>query len=271
VGMRGGLGNQMFQFALGCAVARRHDRCLVLDRSSLEVNPPGTTPRTYQLDAFDLRVPVVDRTHVESVGALCVVVERKPGFYPEVLASLPFDHVYLQGFWQDHRYFADAESTVRGAYISALQNARAPDARYAIVSEPEPVCVHVRRQDYLGPAGAHMGFVGESYYRDAIALMANRVPWAHYFVFSDDLPWCEQNLGVPYPHTFVRPASPDAATPIAALALMSSCRHFIIANSSFSWWAAWMAKNPDKIVVAPKRWFSGASSHNPALADWARV
>jgi hypothetical protein len=126
------------------------------------------------------------------------------------------------------------------------------------IQATKAVCVHVRRGDYLTPKGQFLGFVGTDYYERAIALLKTKIDAPHFYVFSDDIDWCKQSLRFDSPHTFVETGENGEDTTEQDFQLMTLCRHFIIANSTFSWWAAWKGtRGTDDFVTAPHRWFSG--------------
>jgi hypothetical protein len=195
------------------------------------------------------------------------VLQRGNGFDSEALARAG---TYLEGYWQSERYFQDIEPTIR----EELQFANAPDPENAallddIAGRPA-ISLHVRRGDYLLPKHQLM-YAGCSleYYRNAvdfIAASANIDPVV--YVFSDDTEWARDSLQLKahtriVSHNGVERAHED-------LRLMSACRHHIIANSTFSWWGAWLNASPDKIVVAPKTWTLDPAIYNPDIlpASW---
>jgi hypothetical protein len=274
VRLRGGLGNQLFQYALGRALAEKDRRELFLDDLALRVPRPLATPRTYGLHAFEIRARCLSEVPAGAAAPVRVVQMRR-GFNPYVLSPRAAAHLYLEGFWQDERYFRHLEGPIRrelrfkpGPWSDSPWNA-------ALARTPEPVCVHVRRQDYVTGRGGgfRLGFCGIEYYADAIQTLAERVGEPHFFVFSDDLPWCERFLdfgGRPY--TFVRHQE-NAGGPQLDLRLMTLCRHFIISNSSFSWWGAWLGSAPDKLVIAPRIWFRDIPEDSAAMTppEWLRL
>ena len=274
VRLRGGLGNQLFQYAAGRALAEQDRRELFLDDVALRVERPGATPRTYGLHAFEIRARCLSEVPAGTVAPTRVVQMRR-GFDPYVLSLRPAAHLYLEGFWQDERYFRHLEGDLRrelrfkpGSWCHRPWEA-------VLARTASPVCVHVRRQDYVTGRGGgfRLGFCGIEYYADAIQALVERVGEPHFFVFSDDLPWCERFLDFHgRPHTFVRGAGNEGG-PQRDLRLMSLCRHFIIANSSFSWWGAWLGAAPDKLVIAPRIWFRDIPDDSAAMTppDWLRL
>ena len=266
----GGLGNQMFQYAVGRALALRRGVDLVLDVSAFG---------TYRLHAYGLHhlsiKAQVGRSGEESESWARRLVPRfarrvfpsiEPGVYrerslafdPEVL-SLP-DGVCLDGYWQSEHYFKDSEYLIRSELSvrtpASEENLRALEK----IRNCEAVSIHVRRGDYVVDphTNAVHGVCELEYYQKAVSYIANRCQHApHLFVFSDDPEWIAENFKLPYETTLVR--HNGANTGYEDLRLMSACKHHVIANSSFSWWGAWLNPSPTKIVVAPRAWFRSPS------------
>jgi hypothetical protein len=275
VRLRGGLGNQMFQYALGVAVAEAHQRNLYLDDLALRADPPGATPRTYALGAFSITPRLASQVpsgELDRLPLTAQVAEGSPCFHPEVLALNPFPYVYLRGFWQSQDYFRAVEPLLREHFRFRRPPRRSAVAD-AIAESRASVGVHIRRQDYLTPAGKHLGFVGVEYYTRALEAMRGRAHEARFFVFSDDIEWCRDNIGLDAPHVFVTASDAGEDAAAADLQLMTMCRHFVIANSSFSWWAAWLSLHPGKIVIAPERWFDDPrlDARDVVPAGWLRL
>ncbi len=179
---------------------------------------------------------------------------------------------YLDGYWQHESYF----SGIRGVLLRDFAFKESPDdenrTMLARIISENAVCTHVRRGDYTTPNGrAFHGVCEVSYYNEAIRHIQERVSNPHFFVFSDDPQWVVSNLPGVERMTIVTHNCGGSAT--EDLRLMMNCRHFIIANSSFSWWAAWLANAADKIVVAPKQWYASPVKRDddPALEGWTRL
>lgn len=177
------------------------------------------------------------------------------------------------GYWQSERYFVDAADIIRAEFKPRLALEPENAATAAAIDGVTAVSVHVRRGDYVTDkvTNAYHGVCSLDYYRAAIARIAERVASPHLFVFSDDHAWVQENLRSNYPTTYVTANSPDRG--YRDMQLMSRCRHHIIANSSFSWWGAWLNPRPDKVVVAPARWFIDKSNDTRDLlpGEWLRV
>lgn len=254
--LQGGLGNQMFEYAFGRAVALRNSAELALDLSQYEED----LQRRYMLDAFRIEARIATPQEVAAfvggnrftrkllslLGSPRTIHEPSFAFYPRALEAK--DPCYLDGYWQSEKYFADIVPTLRKEF--ALKESLSEEARKiaAKISEGTSVSIHVRRGDY---AGSQFELLGAGYYTRAIAKIQETVPHPKYFIFSDDIAWARENLPIPDP-TFV---SGRGLSDIEELTLMSRCTHHIIANSSFSWWGAWLDPRSEKIVVAPEKWF----------------
>jgi Glycosyl transferase family 11 len=284
----GGLGNQMFQYAAGRSLAVRTGSRLVLDATGFTL---PTVRRGYALDGYALaaetrfdgyrhsprrsavRFPASQSRWLQRIaevvrGAFSAIdsdageekfslfAERSFDFDPRFFTCGP--QSYLVGYWQSERYFAD----VAGAVRKELTYRPAPDASNARwlerIRASNSVCIHVRRGDYLLPAHfRHHGLCSPEYYRRAMGLLRERLGDPRFFIFSDDWPWCREHLA-DTDVVIVDANTPDAGQ--AELRLMAACRHHIIANSSLSWWAAWLAAGSGQIVVGPTPWFSHRSN-----------
>jgi hypothetical protein len=180
--------------------------------------------------------------------------EKSFDFDSSVL-SLP-DNTYLNGYWQSHRYFDDIADVIRAETIPSHAAGPRDIAIKEAIDATEAGSVHVRRGDYVtqkAAATAH-GACSLDFYRAALAKVGSVVCKPHFFIFSDDAEWARRNISPPGPSTFVDHNGPEAA--FQDLRLMSLCKHHVIANSSFSWWGAWLNPRERKLVVSPRNWFA---------------
>lgn len=284
VRLRGGLGNQMFQYAAGRRLALHLGTELKLDATAYAEG--GT--RYYALKPFRTGACVatpreVDRwlgrggwrarlgAHLPWRRLLRPVVEKSFRFDSEIL-TLP-DNVYLDGYWQSEGYFADISNQIRKDFTfrDPLQGLNAGMA--ARIEDCTAVALHVRRGDYVTDArtNAWHGVCSVDFYRRCIARISEVCDNPVFFVFSDDLAWARRYLPLPGNAVFV--AGNDSTQAAVDLRLMSLCRHHVLANSSFSWWGAWLAEQPGQVVLAPQRWFRTPSQDDRDLvpARWERV
>lgn len=277
----GGLGNQLFQYAMGRALALRHDVPLLLDLSHYTTPGPHTA-RSFELDKLNTCYAVATEEDLRPFRAswmrkLLERLDLKPsprlihqpgfGFSPSLLASTP--PVYLDGTWQSEKYFAYAAARLReeltlgpGAGSHAALSAKESGKGVS-------VSVHIRRGDYATDprTKAYHGLLDLSYYAGAMRAVLEFAPTSRFLVFSDDPDWAREHLTSPAPLVFMdqRPATVD-------LMLMAQCDHHIIANSSFSWWGAWLNPATTKRVMAPARWFVDPAIDTTDLipAGWTR-
>ena len=284
-GLRGGLGNQMFQYSAGRRLAARRNTTLGLDLDFYR-GPvgTGTTVREYALDGFNISASIAGRTAIRRLKPTGRVSHRVwkrwPRTFPNYIVeqSMSFDprilnlsnRAYLDGYWQSEKYFADVAATLRAEFtLKQPLDSRASDLAQELRSV-NSVALHVRRGDYVGHPTYYS--CDHRYYERAIDALTRVAADPRLYVFSDDVEWCRQSLRLG--RDFV--AVDDGFAGYKAtghLDLMRSCRHFIIANSSFSWWAAWLATHPAKRVFAPQNWFMDPQLRTDDLVPptWVQV
>ncbi len=300
--LKGGLGNQLFQYACGRALALRNGQKLALDVTGYTYQKPGSveTPRSFSLSPFAINVDEIiqtphsgDHTHPSPSGeiSLWTRIIRKitgnyhigwdPSFFKKINAEAKAGKdIYLDGFWWSENYFSDASNAIReDLKLKSPLSPRAQEmSRIIEQSESIPVSIHIRRGDYvLDPrTNAYHGVCSKEYYDRALAhLVSQTGPRIQIFIFSDDIAWVKENMPFDYPTQYVsRPlADTEAFADYEELTLMSRCSHHIIANSSFSWWGAWLNPSSDKIVIAPSRWTQKKvrDSREMLPSSWIRI
>lgn len=262
VRLRGGLGNQLFQFAAGSALAQHHQVDFKLDLYYYKKHPF----RTFDLPFFNVPLKEASRQEVHAFTGKNPIqryLNKKENYFhsPRVCAqphyhyyedffSLPSD-IYLSGYWQSERYFTSIKNDVVKWYQPKNELDARSNELAAQMKSKNSVCLHVRRGDYT--ADSVFGFVPVDYYTQAIKAIQEKITDARFYVFSDDLNWVKQNVSIPNPTYVDHNKGVDS---YRDMILMSHCRNNIIANSTFSWWGAWLNQNPEKIVIAPKVWFN---------------
>ena len=164
-------------------------------------------------------------------------------------------NIYLDGYWQTEKYFKEIEEIIRKEFTVKNELADKNKEIAEEIKKTNSVSLHIRRADYITDkrTNSHHGTCGSAYYEQAVAIIAEKVKTPHFFVFSDDMDWAKKSIILDFPTVYVD--HNNAVTNYEDLRLMHLCKHNIIANSSFSWWGAWLNNNPQKIVVVPKRWF----------------
>lgn len=293
VKLTGGLGNQMFQYAAARRLAHVQQAPLKLDISWFEKVRRGDTRRQYELHVFKIKqdfaspqevkelrgvdiekLPRILKRFLRSAGFFVkqtYVEEKSFQFDPEILKL--HDNVYLNGYWQSSKYFEDIENIIRNDFTFNFE----PDSRNERIADEirncEAVSLHVRRGDYISnkAISQYHGSSSLNYYKSAIEEITAGVRNPHFFVFSDEPAWVKSNLKVDMPMTFLVHNGPEKG--YEDLRLISLCRHHIIANSSFSWWGAWLSTNPGKIVIAPQKWFNREEIYTDDLIPqgWLRL
>jgi hypothetical protein len=266
VQLRGGIGNQLFQYAAGCVVARNTHTPMLLDASFIK----WEGFRDFALarigvseQVFDYDIPA--REMREDRDATAEFARDR--FNAEVVWELGHDYndqltdapvgSYLVGTWQSERYFVELTDQLRARFGPDKFTGFSPTAR-AIADEIDAagqssVAVHVRRGDYVTVdwASKLLPAKDASYYYAAAEMVANAVDRPRFFVFSDDPEWCERELELPGPSQVVS----GAFRAEEDLALIGRCHHAAISNSTFGWWGAWLGEQPSSVIVAANRWF----------------
>lgn len=282
----GGLGNQMFQWAF---------------MRALEAKWPGETVKAdlrffkgYGLhNGFELRRVFGLDVPVASRGELCKVtvpvgsyrlgrVREEAGLLrrSEVLewkcrdvakAMADSQKGYFWGYWQDEKYFKAVAGKVRADFrFPAFTEEKNVELAHRLAEGPW-CSVHVRRGDYLKHK-MYRGLCEADYYRRAIEEIRRRVgKGVRFVVFSNDMGWVRENLGKELGDDTVMVDWNCGGDSYCDMQLMSMCRHNIIANSSFSWWGAWLNGYEDKVVIAPKVWLNGKGAFNPACDSWVKI
>jgi len=289
VKLTGGLGNQMFQYAAGRKLALMRGVQLKLDLSSFSATVPGDTPRSYALDVFLFEPHFAVPADIESLcrptgklarkiteavlplGMRTYYKERQFQFDPDFMRL--GSNVYLDGFWQSEKYFSDISETIQQDFAIRQQLEDRNLELAEQIRSSESVSLHIRRGDYVSnpTTGSYHGICPLEYYRQGVTYIAERNHNINLFIFSDDPAWVRDNLHLSYPMTLVDHNGADS--PYEDLRLMSLCHHNIIANSSFSWWGAWLNLNPNKLVVAPANWFNQQNIDTSDLIpfNWHRI
>ncbi|XZE22449.1 alpha-1,2-fucosyltransferase [Pirellulaceae bacterium SH449] len=274
VRLSGGLGNQLFQYAAARSVAIRCDAELCLDVSFYHRG----RHRSYELNQFPIQATVSSKPKGKLIGLLFKIArigqrqklhKEKCYHYCSSVEQIVAP-IILDGYFQTPRYFAAHEETIRAELmppnVHGAQNQNLAES----ISSGNSTILHIRRGDYVTNPKAKRMFTEcpMDYYRRA----SERVPSdSHFFVFSDDIPWAKKHLSLDRPITFVGDETPR--TGIEDLKLMSLGHHHIIANSTFSWWGAWLAGPKKGLTIAPSRWFVDESIIDTDLfpSRWIRI
>lgn len=283
----GGLGNQMFQYAAGRALAKKYNTTLKLDLSGYE-QQINMTPRAYELQIFNTQAKIANWLEIRLHQPLMGRPEPKwlRSLTDKIFTPQPrwdegetdynesFNEIkngtLIEGYFQSEKYFKNISEEIRSDFSLSAQTEPLSEEYLNEIKNGNTVSLHVRRGDYLSrpDAAAYHGALDLDYYKEAIKVISEKIKQPHFVVFSDDLEWCRETLPLPADTIFVagQKAYQD-------LLLMSHCQNHIIANSSFSWWGAWLNPNPNKIVIGPRHWFKGRRFNidDRLPAEWLKI
>jgi hypothetical protein len=270
VQLNGGLGNQLFQYALGRRIALERNTALRFETSAFRFQR-----REYKLDHYYVKGSLADDKEVQRflrweydprLRYIYKLYSASKPYYRKIIVdeqSVPFDEnilkvpkdVFLRGYWQSEKYFSEINNSLSEDLVVKIPLTGLNLEMSEKIKSCLAVSLHIRRGDYATDSVTNQthGMLPLEYYQAAINLILCLFPAATFFLFSDDIPWVKKNLHIKSPHFYVDHNAEK--TDYEDLRLMSFCKHHIIANSSFSWWGAWLCQNPDKKVVAPKRWY----------------
>lgn len=288
----GGLGNQMFQYAVGRRAACVNNTILKLDITGYE-EQEEMTPREYQLNIFNIQENFASpeeitklKTSFKNINIKYFrkiyryiflrqrrsrVREKQFNFDPNIL-KVP-DNVYLEGFWASEKYFQDIEYIIRQEFTFKKKPDGINKKIVKQIEESQSISIHIRRGDYVfdKKTSDYHGACGFDYYSMAAETVVKKITNPHFFIFSDDPEWVKEKFHLKYQNTIID--NNILQKDYEDLRLMSLCEHNIIANSSFSWWGAWLNRNSDKIVITPKKWFADSSIDTNDLIPqgWIRL
>jgi hypothetical protein len=288
--LQGGLGNQMFQYAFASVLANKNEVLIKLDTNFFDLAEKGAgfTPRNFELNIFNNSYCIATEQEIFSLLYLSIPkkIIKKLGFknskiYNEPSLDFQWDAlsikapVYLNGYFQSYKYLSGFENLVREIFSFPVDRLDDVNEKIMVaIKNSISISIHVRRGDYVSD-GFTQQFHGNcslEYYSNAISLLAsNNVDFTLIF-FSDDCEWVkEQFKNLTYSKMFID--HNDGENSWKDMLLMSSCTHNIIANSSFSWWAAWLNDNPKKTIIAPKNWYADTKLNTDDLIppQWIRI
>jgi len=287
VKLKGGLGNQMFQYALGRSLSLKYQTDLKLDLSFFNLNIKKITKRDYNLNVFNIKtelagqkeIPLLNRIIgrgllgfilgkiLKYIPVLNKGLERGFNFNENIMSLGP--DVYLDGYWQSYKYFSDFEDEIKKDFTFKNNFSEKVIELSGEIKSSNSLCVHVRRGDYL-KNNIHES-LSKDYYLKGFEEVNLKQKIDKVYIFSDDINWCKSNLQFSTPVVFV---GNEYSGEIGEghMFLMSKCQNFIIANSTFSWWASWLSKREDKLVVVPERWFKDGSKVDDLIPeDWIKI
>lgn len=274
VKLYGGLGNQMYQYATAVALAERLKTSVYTDLSWFEEvkKTPELTLRWYELDGFNIepRLPGAFAKLTLKLRPSTLFKESSFKYLSEFERLT--GNIVLDGYWQSYKYFEPYMETIRRTFAFPKDIKPANQAILAKMKASDSVLLHVRRGDYNTKRGREFhGLVSIEYYEKAIKDITKKIKQPTFFIFSDEIDWCKKHLKTDYPTEYIDSNGPNNG--VEDMQLMSGCKHAIIANSSFSWWSAWLNTSANKIIYAPVAWFKGAEHEidDRLPPSWIRI
>ena len=281
----GGLGNQMFQYAMARAITLKNKEVLKLDITEFN----NYDLRDFDLDLFNITYSIATQEEISNLkyrtlNWIEILIKRKKvtfanSYYKEKYYQFDKEvlkiqkNTYLFGYWQSPKYFEDYKEVLLNDFTLKENISSSSNRCKDMIIASNSISIHIRRGDYISDQTTNdfHGTCSLTYYKDAVEAVKNSTDNPHFFIFSDDLVWAKENLDFIENITFIDLAEdiPDHEEMI----LMSLCKHNIIANSSFSWWGAWLNRNNEKIIIAPKQWFTDTSINTNDLipSSWTRL
>jgi len=302
INLKDGLGNQLFEYAYARWVSEQYGEKLVFNNYFFD----GAKRRSYSLHHFKLNDEIeilpenkqkiytlkfmarlaavlkVDFYHwlrstkrpkgaknFEKMSKKGLYVSFEPFiFYPFVKSKKKDKFIY--GNFESALYFPGMEDILRKELVIKTQPSEANQKMIEELEKEESVCVHIRRGDYLDPKWKMLQVCTYDYYKKAIEEVHKRVPNAKFYVFSntsEDLQWIKENYQFDYDMNYVDLSNPD----YEELRLMSKCKHFVLSNSSFSWWGSYLSSNKDKVIIAPSKWIRGEDDKGIYREEFIKV
>ncbi len=278
VKIQGGLGNQMFQYATAYALSRSKSKPIELDIHYYHTTHKTDTPRDFLLSQFEITGTIRNKPTPRLLRVLAFfrkrIARQYYTDYHEEILTRQTTRYYLDGFFQSEKYFHTYRQNLLQEFSlkNTFRNHNLLGSENDILNHPESISLHIRRGDYVSDTKTNVyhGLCTLEYYTKAMNHFNNALSNPHFFIFSDDIEWAKNNLSNSNNVTYV---SNKNFTPPQELHLMSKCKHNIIANSTFSWWGAWLNQNPDKIVIAPKKWTNKIPDPHPNIIPdtWIRM
>ncbi|HNW26212.1 MAG TPA: alpha-1,2-fucosyltransferase [Candidatus Gastranaerophilaceae bacterium] len=283
VKFNGGLGNQMFQWAFARALEKITGMPSFMDMTYFS----RTYARPYELDIFAAEIKKIkgffSELMLETLWKLRREFDKKSflGTYLYEEPHFGFDKnvfkigksAFIHGFFQSEKYFKKIEKQIRKDFTFKSEPDFQNQDFLEKINASNSISLHIRRGDYVQKKKYQKLYASCSleYYKRGVEYIAQKFENPTLFIFSDDIDWAKENLKLPYKNYFV--AHNLEAKSFEDMRLMSACKHNIIANSSFSWWGAWLNQNPEKIVIAPQKWFNDESINQSDIIpeNWIKL
>lgn len=279
--LTGGLGNQMFQYALGRVLSLKNNSQLKLDTSIYNTDQSGITARKYVLGVFDIKENFTTKFEISKLSTSNKLfkkiglvkkthyIEKEANIFDRKIMSAVGD-IYLDGYWQAEKYFIEYRDQILKDFTLKNKLSESVKKIENEILNTNSISLHIRRGDYVTDQKTNKfhGLCSLDYYKKAIKYITDKNSNCIFYIFSDDIEWVKNNLKIDNKTVYV---SNGSIQDYEELYLMSQCRHNIIANSSFSWWGAWLNKDVNKVVIAPKKWDNSGKSNDIVPGSWIKL
>lgn len=260
--VKGGLGNQMFQYALFLSLKDKKEK-KIIDLSFFKSNNSHNGYELHRIFKIN-NENIVDKK-LNLLEKIFRKIKRKVGLEKVIVDNFKYqnfnfllkERIIFDGYWQSEKYFKSIENEIIKIYKFPEIKDRKNLEILERIKDKEAVSIHIRRGDYIGHPQLD-GMAPLSYYESSIDYIKARVKSPIFLIFSNDIEWCKKNLPLDNENVYYVDWNIKENS-FRDMQLMSLCKHNIIPNSSFSWWGAWLNQNPKKIVVAPEKWFTDNS------------
>jgi Glycosyl transferase family 11 len=291
VSLKGGLGNQMFQYAAGRRLADATEQELKLDLSFFEKskNLRHVTHRGYELSALKIIEKLANENEINQLKSVKNRIlaqvfpkwsgnpyakERHFHFDPMILTLK--GQRYMEGNWMSEKYFGDISAIIREEFAFKSEVIERGKNLQTLILDSDSVCIQVRRGDYV--SNPHVARLHQttslSYFEQGVALLKRKVSRPFFFVFSDDTAWCKEHFNdLGEVHFVEGDLAGHGAQNSDYMQLMMCCKHFIISNSTFGWWGAWLGNFDKKVVISPQKWFNDEriSTNDICPSTWMKI
>jgi hypothetical protein len=277
VKIEGGLGNQMFQYAFAKALSIKKNITVKFDIGFYS-DSQNKLSREYILPKFNINSPIATEKEINELQnkhskfynklfrkimpIFCSVYKEDNKVY-DFKSHFLSSKVYVIGYWQNQKYFKNIQSQLCSDFSVKNTSEVNPELLNKIEGT-NSVSIHFRRTDYCS-IGLTIDANNTDYYSKSLEIIKSKVKNPELFIFSDDIEWVKKNMNFPFPATFVTEKD------YIELFIMSKCKHNIIANSTFSWWAAWLNQYEKKIIIAPKTWHNKKANKSIYPKDWIKI
>lgn len=274
--LNGGLGNQLFQYAHAKSLASDRTKIILKTSNYLRIFQifKRNTPRHPSL----LKLINIEKNNIFNKNFYLYefffsfwkkIKEKQPFIFQKII--IDNKNIKLIGYWQSYKYFKDIKHDLyKEIYLDNIYKIK-NDSKFQLINKCNSVSIHVRRGDYVNNkiTNKFHGLMGPDYFKKAIKIMRQQISRPIFFVFSDDINWCKNEFGNHF--HYIYPDEKNDST-VKDFLLMISCRNFIISNSSFSWWAAYLSSNKKKTVISPKYWINNFNETSDLIpSNWIKL